>query len=274
MMALESRWTNGKWQRDTVWRTTVTSAEKPVLVTFVPRNGGSYELVGEANDERGRRATTGLDLWVSGGNPWWSAENPRLHSTIRTDRPRYAPGDTASVIVESSAERRAWLTVGHEGTLSEQFVALHSGINDIRVQIPRNAGAVVTVRMMAVRPYGPRTGEDSAGIYQRSGEVTIAVDTTPRSLHVAVTTDRARYTPGDSVRVGIDVRNAKGAGRVSELTVWAVDEGVVALTDFVRPAVLAALLIGSGDSPWSGSTLVAWIFLDAASTRADVHQPA
>ncbi len=264
VVAERTRWVDGKSKRDTVWSTTVTSAATPTTITFTPREGGSYELVGEARDERGRRAITGLDVWVWGGTPWWNqASTASRDLTMRADRTSYAPGDTVSLFVESPMEQQAWLTVGHEGMLGEQFVALHAGINDVRVPIPANVGRVATIRMIGIRPYGPATGSDSGGVYYRSAGVTIQVDTNSRTLRVAVAPDRQRYAPGDSVRLELDVRDAIGKGRRSELTVWAVDEGVIALTAFVRPAMLALLLAGAGENPTNGSTLLASMLTSA-----------
>ncbi|MDB4913905.1 MAG: alpha-2-macroglobulin domain protein 2 [Gemmatimonadetes bacterium] len=256
VVAQRSQWMNGAWVRDTVWTTTATSAAAPVTVTFAPQTGGNYELIGSVTDERGRRAQTGLDVWVTGENPWWATTNPRI-ITIRGEQKRYAPGDTATLLVESPAEQRAWVSVRDQGLAAEQMVALHRGITEVRVPVPLNTAASVAVHLLAVRPFGIGAGDDSAGIYYRTGAITLAVDTARRSLTVAVSTDRTRYRPRDTVRVELAVADIAHRGRASELTVWAVDEGVIMLTAYTRPAMLGMLLSNAGDNAWFGSTLLA-----------------
>lgn len=257
VVAQRTRWINARTVRDTAWRTTLTSAAAPVLVTFRPGVGGSYELLASVADEKGRGATTGLDIWVAGGGEAWAQRDPR-QITLRSDRTKYAPGDEVSLVVESPAEQRAWVSLRREGVLYERLVDLHVGVNEVRVPVPMNAAPSAEIRVIAIRPYGAQ-GSDSAGIYVRWGALTVEVDTTARSLLVVLTPERTRYRPGDTVRVSLNVRDAAGKAARSDATVWAVDQGVVSLTAFVRPAVLAMLMAAWGDYPWQGSTLLAWM---------------
>ena len=257
VVAQRYRWINNRVVRDTVWRATLISAAAPVTAKFVPASGGSYELLASVVDEQGRRALTGLDVWVAGGNDTWAQRNPR-EITLRSDKTSYAPGDVLSLIVESPAEQRAWVTLRREGLLHEQYVALHAGANEVRIAVPAAAAPGAEIRLIAVRPYGSR-GADSAGIYLRAGSLWISVDTTARSLRVAVVPERHRYRPGDTVRVNLTVSDAAGKARRAEASVWAVDEGVVSLTKFERPAMLAMLMDGSGGYGWVSSTLIAWM---------------
>ena len=257
VVAQRNRWIKNKVVRDTVWQTTLTSAAEPVTVRFLPRAGGSYELLASVTDEQGRRALTGFDVWVAGGNNTWAQRDPRA-ITLRSDQTSYAPGDNVSLIVDSPGEQRAWVSLRREGLLHEQFVDLHTGVNEVRIPVPATAAPNAEIRVIAVRPYGSR-GDDSAGIYYRTGSISIPVDTAARSLHVTVAPERTRYRPGDSVRVNLNVRDASGKPRRAEATVWAVDQGVVSLTDFRRPALLSMLMAGSGDYAWVSSTLIAWM---------------
>lgn len=256
LVALRRRFEGNRWVADTVWRGSETSATNATTTAFIPGDGGSYELLGRVTDERGRTAETSLDVWVSGGTPRWDGTNPRALA-IRSVRTRFAPGEVAQLILESPAEEHAWLTVRGEGMLSEQFVTLRAGINALSVPIPPNAESRATVYLRTVRAFGANGGADSAGIYTRSGMIALEVDSTLRSLHVAITPASARYQPRDTVRVALDVRDVSGKGQRADVAVWAVDEGVIALTDFVRPAILAALLAMGADYPWTGSTLLA-----------------
>nr|MDQ2668410.1 hypothetical protein [Gemmatimonadota bacterium] len=175
-------------------------------------------------------------------------------------RLRYAPGDTVALIVESPAEQRAWVSLRRQGILNERVVHLHAGLNVVPVPVPVTAAPQADIYVVAARPYGA-LGNDSAGIYYRTGSHSIEVDTLSRSLRVALVPERTRYRPGDSVRISLAVHDVTGRPRRTRATVWAVDEGVISLTQFERPALLSMLLgVGSGgEYPWQSSTLLAWM---------------
>ena len=257
VVAQRTRWVESRLVRDTVWRTTLTSAATPVTALFAPGASGGYELIASVADEAGRGAVTGIDVWVTGATETWAARNPR-EITLRSDKTRYAADDTVSLAVESPAEQRAWVTLRREGLLHEQLIDLHTGINEVRVPLSYAAAPHAEIRVLAVRPYGAR-GSDSAGIYFRSGSLWVEVDSSARVLKVAIAPERTRYRPGDTVRVDVRVSDSAGKAKRAEATVWAVDEGVVALTDFIRPAMLSALIAGTWDYAWQSSTLLAWM---------------
>src|SRR5205814_9083769 len=56
-----------------------------------------------------------------------------------------------------------------------------------------------------------------------------------KRLSLIVQPNQAEYLPGDSVRVAIHVRDTQGNGPRSEVTLWAVDEGVLSLTGYKTP---------------------------------------
>ena len=56
-----------------------------------------------------------------------------------------------------------------------------------------------------------------------------------KRLAVTVAPEKPEYRPGDSARVRVRVRDAQGHGARSEVTLWAVDEGVLSLTGYKTP---------------------------------------
>jgi uncharacterized protein YfaS (alpha-2-macroglobulin family) len=62
-----------------------------------------------------------------------------------------------------------------------------------------------------------------------------------KRLNVEVKALQGEYRPGDSARVQVNVKDTRGAGQRSEVTLWAVDEGVLALTGYQTPDPLALL---------------------------------
>ena len=47
-------WRGGDWKRDTTWRDSITSADRSVRTSFVPKAPGWYEVIATVRDEQGR----------------------------------------------------------------------------------------------------------------------------------------------------------------------------------------------------------------------------
>src|SRR4029450_11863244 len=69
----------------------------------------------------------------------------------------------------------------------------------------------------------------------RVGYAELRVTPERKRLKVDVAPIARAYRPGDTARVALQVRDAAGAGQRSEVTLWAVDEGVLALTGYRAP---------------------------------------
>src|SRR5690606_3607524 len=69
----------------------------------------------------------------------------------------------------------------------------------------------------------------------RFGYAQLLVEREARRLGVAVTASSAEYRPGQRARFELQVTRAGGAPHPAELTVYAVDEGVLALTGYEPP---------------------------------------
>jgi uncharacterized protein YfaS (alpha-2-macroglobulin family) len=89
----------------------------------------------------------------------------------------------------------------------------------------------------------------------RVGYVDLRVTPDVKRLAVTVTPDRAEYRPGDSARIRVQVRDAAQRGVASEVTLWAVDEGVLSLTGFRTPDPLDRLYQPRGLGLTLASTL-------------------
>ena len=75
----------------------------------------------------------------------------------------------------------------------------------------------------------------------RVGYAELRVTPERKRLTVGLTPRGKEYRPGDTATVALDVRDAAGKGRRSEVTLWAVDEGVLALTGYRTPDPLDLL---------------------------------
>lgn len=77
----------------------------------------------------------------------------------------------------------------------------------------------------------------------RLGYVELQVEDRSKRLTVAVSADRQEYRPATDARVRVEVADHQGRPSPSEVTLWAVDYGVLSLTAYRTPDVLASVYV-------------------------------
>ncbi|HEU4698621.1 MAG TPA: alpha-2-macroglobulin family protein [Gemmatimonadales bacterium] len=229
----------GEWVSDTVARCAIkTTGSAPVPCRFTPPAGGQYVVRFTATDPSGHLASTSFYRWGV-GREWvpWNDES-QFKMDVVPDRARYAVGDTATVLFASPfTDAEAWITVEREGLIEQRRLRITSGTTTLRLPIteafaPNAFVGIVVARGRSAKP-GPL--DDPGRPTIRVGFAELRVTPERKRLTVAVTPLAPEYRPGDSARVRLAVTDARGAGQPSEVTLWAVDEGVLALTGYRTP---------------------------------------
>ena len=228
----------GEWVSDTVGRCTLTTGADPVPCGFTPAAGGTYVVSFRASDPEGRPVSTSFYRWAT-GKDWvpWNDES-QFKMDVVPDRTRYIVGDTATVLFASPfTNAQAWITVEREGLLQQRRLTITSGTTTLKLPITEAFAPNVFVSIVVARgrsaPPGPL--EDPGRPTIRVGYAELRVTPERKRLTVDVTPLAREYRPGDTARVALRVRDAAGAGQRSEVTLWAVDEGVLALTGYRAP---------------------------------------
>src|SRR5690606_23911267 len=223
---------------DTVATCRVRTAAEPVPCTFTPPAGGTYIVTLRAADAAGREAVTSFVRWASGSEwvPW--DDRTQLKMDIIADRERYAPGDTATLLIASPfTDAEAWITVERERVLESRRIRITSGATTLKLPITEAHAPNVFVSMVVVRgrsaPPGPL--DDPGRPTMRVGYAELRVTPEVKRLDVDVQPLAPEYRPGDTAAVRVAVRDANGRGQRAEVTLWAVDQGVLALTNSRTP---------------------------------------
>jgi uncharacterized protein YfaS (alpha-2-macroglobulin family) len=84
-------------------------------------------------------------------------------------------------------------------------------------------------------------GSDPGKPAFRLGYTELLVADDSKKLAVQVTADRAEYRPANTAKVSVTVSDASGRPGASEVTLWAVDHGVLSLTGYEPPDVLRSV---------------------------------
>ncbi len=240
----------GEWVSDTVAHClATTTASAPAECRFTPPSGGTYILTFEAEDEAGRAVSTSLYRWATGKDfvPW--NDESQFKMDLVPDKTRYSVGDTATVLFASPfTNADAWVTIEREGLIEQRRITLTSGSTTIKFPVTEawapNAFVSVLVARGRSAPPGPL--DDPGRPTIRVGYVELRVTPEVKRLTVSVAPQLKEYRPGDTARVTLRVKDRAGAGQRTEVTLWAVDEGVLSLTGYKTPDPIDLLYAARG----------------------------
>jgi alpha-2-macroglobulin len=233
----------GGWDPNVVDTQKITTGPKPVKVTLTPPAPGYYEVRVHGSDDRGNWVESGTTLYVSGaGYVAWESYNEEPTVTLETDRKSYKPGEKAIILVKSPWEKaEGMLTIERAGVVSSKRISLASSASTVEVPIDATSvpNTFATVTLFGALPTDPKKREIANGQPQvLAATAVLDVPPSDRSLTVKVSTPQPAYLPGVSTHVEVKVTDAGGRGAASEVTLWAVDEGVLRLTGYTEPDLL------------------------------------
>ncbi|MGH9310810.1 MAG: alpha-2-macroglobulin family protein, partial [Vicinamibacterales bacterium] len=240
---------------------TVTTAQTPVPLSMPLPGGGYFELEAIARESTGRFAVTRTSFYAigSGYTAWRRYDHNRID--IVADKPRYKPGDTARIMIQSPWEQAtALVTTEREGVRSHRQFALTSTQQSIDVPVTEDDIPNLFVSVLLVKgrsaaaaapspasPKGtPRVIDDPSDPGKpafRLGYVELAVEDQSKRLSVAVAANRQEYRPATDAQVRVEVTDQQGRPAMSEVTLWAVDYGVLSLTGYRTPDVLGSVYV-------------------------------
>ena len=226
----------------------VTTAAEPVPLTVPLPSGGSFVLTATARDADNRVTVTTTSFYVLG--PGYTAWSRYDHNRIDLvpERATYKPGETARIMIQSPWERAtALLTTEREGIRSERRFTLTSTQQTVTVPITEADIPNVYVSVLLIKGRTaadtPDDASDPGKPSFRLGYVELQVEDASKRLSVSVTANKQEYRPANAARVDVLLKDALGKPAVGEVTLWAVDYGVLSLTGFQTPDVLRSVYV-------------------------------
>jgi len=249
----------GSWVSDTVADCSVQTQAQPTSCSFTPPGGGSYSVTLTARDDAGREAATRFYRWA-GGTDWvpWNDES-KLTMDVVTDRDRYAAGDTATLLLAAPfTDVEALVTVERERVLWSKRMRITAGATTLKLPITEAyaPNAFVSVVLVRGRSAPPGPLDDPGRPTLRVGYAELRVTPEVKRLTVDVRPEKGEYRPRDTASIAVDVHAGDGRGRRADVALWAVDEGVLALTGFRTPDPIALLYPPRGIAMRLASNLV------------------
>jgi alpha-2-macroglobulin len=237
----------------------VATQTKPVPLKIPLTEGGEYLLIARAEDGEGRSTTTRSWFYAVGqGYTAWARED---HNRIELvpEKKTYRPGERARIMIKSPWETAtALLTTEREGVRTWQPFTLTSTQQTIEVPIAEKDIPNLFVSVLLVKGRTKQDpgvdGSDPGKPAFRLGYVELDVEDASKRLTVDVKANRDEFRPAAKAQIEVNVKDTAGKPSQSEVTLWAVDYGVLSLTGYTTPDVLdsiyldKALQVGNADS--------------------------
>lgn len=219
----------------------VTTASKPAVISYAFRQAGVHILRALGRDEAGRQTVSEIYFYITGKEyvAWQRQDDDRIE--LVPDARGYKPGDVARVMVKSPFESaEALVTLEREGIVSQQIMHLEGSTPLIQVPIkvehlPNVFISVILLKGRSSNFIFSQEGEDIGRPAFKIGYANLPVDPGSQHLNVTVRTDREEYRPGEPVKISLEVKNAQGQPAAAEVTLAAVDKGILNLINYELP---------------------------------------
>ena len=219
----------------------VVTGAAPASCSLDVSEGGYYLLRARSVDERKNpvQAAQGFFGIGPGGATW--RDNDRLSLELALNKKSYRVGETARRAREVTVPGRR--SAGHHRTRRRLPIgaqeaprahADHRGTDQRRIQ----------AQCLRLGASDPRAQEGSAersqqarrrGSQYRVGYAELVIDPEARRLKVDVRPKQKELRPGATAEVEVSVRDAAGKPKSAEVTLYAVDEGVLSLIGYKTP---------------------------------------
>jgi hypothetical protein len=208
-----------------------TTAPRPV--GFDLPGPGVYIVELEARDALGRVQVVTTDLFAGGkGDVSWSKPEQGVFDLV-SDAPSYVPGDTAKLVLQSPWSTATALVVVETPSGNRyQTVPVSGGRAVVSVPVEKGWVPKIPVHVLLRRGRNPDAG--TLGGTDLGKPATVATThwlvVEPAENTVAVELSHPeRAMPGETIPVTVELSDPAGKPLAGEVTLWLVDQAVLAL---------------------------------------------
>jgi uncharacterized protein YfaS (alpha-2-macroglobulin family) len=214
----------------------------PSLV-FKPATLGHHQVQITTHDKNGREVVTASSFYVSGeGSVVWDYKNP-VQVELVPDKSSYIPGETARILVKTPISGKGILSIERGSSiLQTRSIPIEGNAPVLELPITDASVPNLNVSLVILRGADASTRKIPTPEF-RFGSTELRVENPSSKLDVALTPAKSSVAPGDAVETSITVRDALGHPVPNaDVTFYAVDDGILALSGFTLPNLANALL--------------------------------
>ncbi len=219
-----------------VYKTTIRTAKAPVTVALPVAKAGVYVVEVSSRDRLGRLQLVSVDLYVAGsGAVAWKKPREQVFETS-TDKDSYNPGDNARIILKSPFQHARILAVV-EAPAGNVYKTLevNGGKAVFTLPIKNEYNPRIPVHFVLMRGRLPLRGDAAMeGALDLGKPQTLAatrwIKVNPVDNELKVTLEhKTKALPGETVPFTIKLATPDGRPMAGEVTLWLVDQAVLAL---------------------------------------------
>lgn len=240
-----------------VSETALRSTSRPQKLELAIPEAGVYVVELESRDATGRGQVVRVDLFASGEEPvaW---EKPKAGTFgLTLDRDAYEPGDRAKVLVRSPFPRGEALVVVETPTGNDyRHVAIRGGTATVSIPVAEGWVPRIPVHVLLRRgrtDVESHLGGDGTVDLGKPQTVasTVWLPVTPIENQVQVgLVHPDKALPGQTIEMTVTLRDPSGRPRAGEVTLWLVDQAVLALAKEARLDPLPEFLPDRASFVW------------------------
>lgn len=214
----------------------VTPGSAPsAMIAFKPARGGIYFVTAETTDAQGKKMLSRLPVYVLGGGdfPWAMEDGARIN--LQPEKKKLKPGEEAVIVVKTPIAGTALVSV--ERNKVHRYFVTHISPEQpiIRVPVQDEEAPNIFVSVVLVRGSDDSPKQHKMPEY-KVGYCQLEVDSKVKELTVAINPAEPEVKPGESLAVTGIVTDYQGKPVMgSEVTLYAVDEGVLSLMKHQTP---------------------------------------
>lgn len=228
-------------KKDTILDTKKIRTEKELIkIKFKPEKAGYYLLIAESKDQRNNAIKTSTYFYMTGMDyvPWERSDDDIVELIPNAEI--YKPGDVAQILVKSPYEKaKALITIEREFILENRVVNIQGSSDKIEIPIlsdyvPNVFVSVLLVQGRTSEAAAHREGDIGKPSF-KIGYIDLNINPMEKNLNINIEKNKEKYSPGETVIIKIKVKDFKGAGKKSSLSVAVVDIGVLNLIGYQTP---------------------------------------
>ena len=198
------------------------------VARFKPAAGGTYRVLARGTDAAGNRVQSATFLWVADSAfvNWRMEDHDRID--LVADKKQYAPGDVAEILIPAPfGQAEALLTLERGGIREVRRLYLAGNSERVRIPIKADHAPNIFVSIVMVKGRGP----DSPLPQFKLGYVNLPVSAAEKELTVTLTSDKARYSPGETAAFAVRASDVSGRPVRAEFSLALVDKAVQSLVE-------------------------------------------
>lgn len=219
----------------------IQSTETVASCEISAKQGGVFTIKASVLDDKERRNESELTVWVAGGNSALSGDRIQEEDVeLIPDKKEYSPNETAEILINAPFfPAEGVMTLQRNGIIRTERFTLNESSKVLQIPLKEKFLPNVHIRIDLVGTQQRVIYEDKrdAKIPKRpafaSGEINLSISDATRNLNVIAEPFEKTLKPGGETKINVAVKDFYGNPAANtEVAVVAVDEGVLALTNY------------------------------------------